>query len=677
MRFLEGPAGAGKTTQAVAQMRSWLDDGVNPREILVLVPQRTLGRPYQTALAEMDHPNAFDVQVVTFNGLAQRAVTLYWSLIAERAIPNWDGRDPTYLTIETAQYYMAEFVQPVIDAGFFDSLSIDRPRLIAQILNNLSAAAVNGFPLDEIPQRLTAAWGGHSSRLLVYKTAGDVAKQFRQHCLDNVLLDFSLQIEIFTKILFTEPTYQEHMRANHRYLILDNAEENFPVTLDFVNGLWDSLDDGLIVYDQDAGYRVFLGASPNEAYFFYSASDQTDRADAIHAQQPQVTQLAHSIADIVDRRRLPPEPEFDPMAAFEIGYENFYPQMIDWVADRVIDLIENGVSPREIVILAPFLGDALRFTLFNRFDNAGVPYVSHRPSRAIRDEPAARAILTLMKLTYEGWEVPPPRQDISQMLVHFIDDLDPIRAELLANVIYRPGKPLGSFDQINNEMQGRITYLAGERYELLRGWLLEAQDENYIIPPDHFIRRLFDFVSQPGFRFHADTDAGRIVAEMIESAVHFRRAVASDGLERWDKLAIQYISLVGDGVLAEYHYTSWHDENKDAVFIAPAYTFLMRNRFVDYQFWVDVGSNAWFERLEQPVTHPYVLRRDYQDGTVWTDEQEVAAQNDLMRRLLLGLIHRCRQQVFLGFADLGEQGYEQRGPLLRIFNRILGVYGQH
>jgi hypothetical protein len=40
-------------------------------------------------------------------------------------------------------------------------------------------------------------------------------------------------------------------------------------------------------------------------------------------------------------------------------------------------------------------------------------------------------------------------------------------------------------------------------------------------------------------------------------------------------------------------------------------------------------------------------------------------------RLMLGLVRRCRHRVYLGIADLGERGYEQRGPLLQAVQRVL------
>src|SRR5688572_30511185 len=111
-QFLEGPAGTGKTTQAVEQLNQWLRTDVPAQEILVLVPQRTLGRPYQRLLWQSEIPNAASVQIATLAGIAQRALSLYWPIIAPQAIPEWDGREPTFLNVETSQYYMTQFVEP-------------------------------------------------------------------------------------------------------------------------------------------------------------------------------------------------------------------------------------------------------------------------------------------------------------------------------------------------------------------------------------------------------------------------------------------------------------------------------------------------------------------------------------------------------------------------------------
>ncbi len=113
--------------------------------------------------------------------------------------------------------------------------------------------------------------------------------------------------------------------------------------------------------------------------------------------------------------------------------------------------------------------------------------------------------------------------------------------------------------------------------------------------------------------------------------------------------------------MAAQYVRSWQRQPEDAVLIAPAYTFLMRNQPVDHQFWLDVGALGWWERLNQPITHPYVLSRRWEPGHQWTDLDEYFARQEAMAELVIGLVHRCRKQVHLGLSELSESGSDQRG----------------
>jgi hypothetical protein len=132
--------------------------------------------------------------------------------------------------------------------------------------------------------------------------------------------------------------------------------------------------------------------------------------------------------------------------------------------------------------------------------------------------------------------------------------------------------------------------------------------------------------------------------------------------------------MVQQGVVAAQYIRSWDARVEGAVFLAPAYTFLMGNRPVDYQFWLEVGGHGWAERLYQPLTHPYVLSRRWPMGTPWTDAEEFESSQEALYRLAVGLIRRCRRAIFLGLSDLGESGYEMKGPFLRSIQRVLQDY---
>jgi len=107
------------------------------------------------------------------------------------------------------------------------------------------------------------------------------------------------------------------------------------------------------------------------------------------------------------------------------------------------------------------------------------------------------------------------------------------------------------------------------------------------------------------------------------------------------------------------------------VLITPATTFLMSNQPATYQFWLDAGSSGWWERIAQPLTHPYVLSANWEPGRLWTDTDEVAAQRERLSRLALGLTRRCRRHIFVVNTEISEQGVEQRGQLLLALHRLL------
>lgn len=679
--FVEGPAGTGKTTTAIDHIRAILDEGALSQHILVLVPHRALGQAYQTAFTEPAWPNGAQINIATLGGLARRGLETFWPLVAEKAGFAQPDQEPSFLTIETAQYYMARFVRDAIKTGVFDSVSMTPFDIMRQTLDNLSKAAVNDFPIDELASRLTAAWGGrHSSRPPVYGATQELAQEFRAHCLAHNLLDFSLQIDVFMQHLLHEPLYAQFARTRYRHLVADNIEESFPVVADFIRWLWPYLDSARLNYDMDGGYRIFLGADPGLMYTLSDGCDTHETLTQPVSTAPPVVALATELDAMLSPGMPLPDREasVNPREGFVYTSHKFYPQMVDWVASHVIDKVESGISPREIVVLAPFLGDSLRFSLVNRLEDAGVETVSHRPSRAVRDEPASRAVLTFMALAHPQWGFRPPLLDVADALQQAINELDPVRAWLLAQIVYRPGKDeLGAFDVIQPHTQQRITYLAGEKYEQLRGWLVDyqANPEDNNIPPDQFLSRLFgELLAQPGYGFHTDLDAGRAVAQLVESARKFRRTLYPTGTDDWDIVSHEYYDLVDQGLLGALYVSNWRDETRDAVFLAPAYTFLMRNRTVDYQFWLDLGSNFWWERLEQPLTHPYVLRRDYPAQQVWTDDMEFESRQRALRRLVIGLARRARKGVYAAISDLGEQGYEQRGPLLGVVQQLVQRY---
>lgn len=673
--FLEGPAGTGKTTAAANRLAYLLESGVPASTILVLTPQRTLALPYYDVLRRPDLAAGGQVAVLTMGGLARRLVELFWVLVAQDAGFSSPQRRPTFLSLETAQYYMASLVRPLIEVdGYFDTVKIERNRLYSQIIDNLNKAAVVGFPHTEIAGRLKAAWLGEETQRRMYDDVQACANRFRDFCKSHNLLDFSLQLALF-KDLWQLAQCRAYITQQFSHVIADNVEEDTPAAHAVLADLLQTCESALVVYDTDAGYRRFLGSDPDNAYTLKQRCKKSVLFSESLVTNPHVRALGRALAQTLDKP-VNGETGGDLRAALRYDDHRYYPQMLDWVAQEIMRLVEDhGVPPGEIVVISPYLSDALRFSLMNRLETLGIPVRSHRPSRALREEPASLCLLTLAQIAHPEWGMRPTAYDVAYALITAIDGLDLVRGQLLTQIVYRVkgGKPvLSPFEQIQPEKQNRITYVLGERYDLLRQWLA-----NYSTEPaaelDIFFSRLFgEVLSQRGFGFYNNFDRAETAANLISSAQKFRHVIEDTGLLAGGQpTAQEYVQMVQEGVIADQYIESWTLDAENAVLVAPAYTFLMSNRPVDYQFWLNVGSSGWSERLYQPLTHPYVLSLQWHPDQVWTDTAEVEVRRDMLYRLVMGLVNRCRKQIYLGFSELGEQGDQQRGELLQMIYRIL------
>jgi hypothetical protein len=675
--FLSGPAGCGKTTAAVERMRALLNAGLPGESILMLTPQRTLQEPYLDLLYSPERGAGGEVTPATIGGLARRMVDLFWPLAAEPAGFARPDQPPGFLTLETAQYYMAGIVRPLLEQGYFEAVTIERNRLYSQILDNLNKSAVAGFPHTEIGTRLDAAWLGEPAQRRVYADAQDCANRFRAYCLENNLLDFSLQLEVFANVLWPQEAVRAYLTRTYRHLIYDNLEEDGPRAHDLLRDWLPEFDSALLVYDQGGGYRKFLGADVDTGWALRELCGEQAVWQASLVVTKPIARLNNALAAAIlpesGAFRLPvsvEESDVSPAGAFSVIQSRFYPELLDAIAAETRRLLDEGLPPSEIVILAPYLSDALRFALMHRLEQIGVPVRSHRPSRSLRDEPASHALLTLSALAHPEWELRPPRFDLAYALMQSIDGLDLVRAQLLAEITYRQRDfTLTPFETIKPDVQERITYLLGERFARLRDWILFYRAGERL-PFDHFLRKLFgEVLSQPGFGFHSNFDSVRVAASLVESVKKFRTNLT--GLQDLSGLGLEYIAMLNDGVLAAQYIEGWSSQSADAVLVAPAYTFLMMNRPATIQFWLDVGASGWYERLSQPLTHPYVLARGWEPGRIWSDTDEVEASRESMARLVSGLLHRCREHLYIGTSELGESGFEQRGELIRAFQKVL------
>lgn len=673
--FLHGPAGTGKTTAGIYRLRNLVETGVPGRKILLYFPQRNLATKYQNSINELQYQGMSIPTSATYGGLARRIIELFWPNILETFDKLDRSLPPTFLTLESTLYFLSTIVEPLIfERGFFSNVAIQRNRLLSQILDNLNKAAVHGFPHTKFSQRLISSWIGDSAQEEIFLQAQESANLFRDFCYSRNLLDYSLQIELFTRALREIPLIFSYLRNQFSHLIYDNSEEDIPVSHDFIKSLMPSLASSLVIYDEGAGYRSFLGASPKSGLSLQGLCQDSVRFTKSFTSSDRLEQFNSLLIKALHGKPLIPPPGNSHGAVFSINYENYYPQMAARVAEKTRSLLNSGVSPGEIVVLAPFLSDTLRFLLEAEFSKQDIPSISHRPSRALRDEPVTGCLLTLAAFAHPTWEIHPSVYELALAFLQVFERIDLTRAYLLAKNALQPKSDseikLADFSDFAPSQQERISFYIGSKYQELLNWL-HTYSQNPPLSLDHFLSRLFsELLARPNFGFHHDLTKGRIASQIIESFSDFRQSAAA--ILRLDSLAAgkEYFRLVKTGVLANQYLRAWTEIPADKVLISPAYTFLLNNRASDYQFWLDLGSRGWYERIYQPLTNPYVLHREWPDGAQWSDADEMALNLDTLSCLVTGLVRRCRVEIIGYLTETDERGFEQKGLLLQSLNKL-------
>ena len=672
--FLTGYAGSGKTTIGKIYLKYLLEQKYPGNRILVVVPQRSLGITYADFLSNLDDHHGNLPSIQTISAISQKILRIFWPIIAPIFKFKTPNQQPTFLNIESAQYFMAKVCEPFFEQNYFSSIKAEKPRILSQILDNLNKSALVGFSHEEISDRLKTAWNQESKHLIAFDEAQICANAFRDYCYQYNLLDFSLQFEIFTQVIKDSFIVQQFLFNSFDYLLFDNCEEDTPVAHDLIIQWLPHFKSALIIRDKDAGFRSFLGADAKSADRLSENCHEIIESNDSFIVDSHLDDLISTYKKAIFHQ---PVPHVSQSVFNKLNFQHhkFFPEMIDSIVDQVNEYIHSGFEPGNIALLAPYVSNTLRFQIQQRMNEKRIKLITHRPSRSLREESITHSLITWIKIAYPEWKLSPSLYQFRTSITHSIGNMDPIRADLISRIALSKKEDfqLRPIEDIRPELLERITMQAIAQYHQIYHWILAYQSSKTEM--DVFLSRLFgEVLSQPGFGFHENFEGAEIAGRLIESMQNFRKNTSSHFSHSGGNWALDYISMLENGLISALYLQAWESTPLDAVYLAPAHTFLMQNRPVKIQFWLDIGNLGWWQRLMQPLTQPYVLSRNWSQGDIWTDLHEYENNQRNLDNLISGLIRRCSDHIHLHTTGYNETGDEQTGPLLKATQRILRSY---
>jgi hypothetical protein len=248
------------------------------------------------------------------------------------------------LNVEAAQYYFQQAVEPLLKQGYFDPnvvpVAMPWPRLIVQMLDDLNKAAMMGLPHTEVGQRLAQSLAAEAGNRVALEHAQICINRFREFCLARNLLDFSLRVETFYQHLWPVNGVRQFMINSYRHLIVDNLEEDNAFSHAVLSEWLPRTESALLINDEDAGFRILLGANWRTAQKLAELADETLRFSEARVAPAPMRQFGEHLSGILQGKRADKLPPLGPEMPFTFEQRRFYPQMVEGVADRVARLIE-------------------------------------------------------------------------------------------------------------------------------------------------------------------------------------------------------------------------------------------------------------------------------------------------------------------------------------------------
>lgn len=645
-----GPTGSGKTTLLKNKFIEIAEREKQTQICLVFVKNATSVTEWR---ASLDLKYQGPIKVYTYFGFIQKEITKYWGLIEAKLKQVERSIEPTFMNVETSHYLMSQLVDEARSReGAFAAINATSEQIAVQLIDNLNHAAMNRLSFSQVQTRLTKWANSDQEKITSYKQALMVMDKFRNECLESGCLDYSLITELYNQYLLSDTEYLQQLLAMYQYLIVDNLEKSIPAAQDLFLKIIQNAQESYLSFNPEGGFTSFFGGNPKLAQETFFPICEIISLDDSFTSSKQARELANSLTGKVLEGKVLQENDF---IKKEIQTD-LRGDMLLQVGAEITHLLEQGVMPGEIAIIAPLIDKVMDFTLEQYFTNQGYQLAHLNRNKRLVDEPFATVLITLAILVNPDWQL---ELNFSALVQTFslILKLDPIRSAILAEEIFKNKLQLPELEEL--QLRPRLGFDNSDKYDLLREWIKEKQAEK--LEMEHFFQIVFGELLAPLNPTEKDILACR---QIINSIARFKKVMKRYSYLKGETMGEKFIDMVLKGTLAA-DILFRPPSNEKQIILATPYTFLFSPyiKQVSYLFWLDVASERWLQSSTKELSNPYILSKEWQEADEWSDEVDQSIRKEQLINYIQSLLSKCTIGLYLANSYLDSRGWEQEGQL--------------
>ncbi|CZR96356.1 MULTISPECIES: hypothetical protein [Clostridioides] len=599
----------------------------NSRSIILLVPNNNTKIRYERFL-NLDYSE--ELKITTYIGFVKKELLKYWPLIIEKCNEiNKKTVSPTFISNSLSEYLIVQKVKEKrIQEGYFEDITGTNKSIANSIMTNINKAAFNLTDFDSIGEKIYSSKKNRDSIYrFSYTQMDEIISYYINSLLSNSILDNALSVYLYNQYLLTDDFYIKNLFKEVRYIIVDSLESSSNVEVDFIAKALDNVLESYIYIDYSKDYSVF------------------NNIDIDYINEKIISKINSQEKDKIKKKSIKIEDLYLLNAKVELNQSSqLYNEMLDLISNKIISLIESGVSPRDIAIISPINNTILEYQIRDSLIEKNIDVFNTKKDKKAIDYPYGNALVVATCIFYGYLDF--IKEDEYLSFLETLLEINRIKAFKLLNETRN-----SSIDDIDGYSQ----YCDILQY-------IEDKKKSDI--------KIHEFLIQFYIDKMLGLKAGKknvgLCKKIITESESFSESINLLGM-REEKIFIEALKTT----INDYYSVVDLEElkSKDKIVITTPYSYISSNIDRSIQIWVDIGSNAWNMKIEKDISNLIVLRKSFEEKKVYTNEMEEYYKKYYLYNTVYNLLLNANK-IYAYKSEYTINGYIQESMLYSILLKI-------
>lgn len=597
------------------------------RGIILLVPNATVKLKYERAL-NIDISEELNIN--TYIGFIKKEIIKFWPLITEQCnkIIN-KSISPRFIPSSLSEYIIINKVNNQRNTnGYFQDITGTNRSISNSIINNINKAALALIDFKYIGEKIYLSKKNKDSIMrFSYSQMDEIIDYYIRKLLENSMVDNAISIYLYTNYLINDERYIKYLSQEIKYLIVDSLEGCSNAEVDFINLLSNYTLDTYIYFNKTNDYSVFYNIDMEYIYenIINKIEDSSNSINSIK----EINNI--NLSDIY---LLPAEVKLNESS-------QLYSEMIDEVTSKVIELVNNDISLKDIAIISPINNTILDYQIKNVLNRNKINVFNTKKNNKIIDYPYSNALVVATCIFY-GYEDYIKEDEY----ISFI--------EILFNV---------------NRIQAYKIYRNKEKdngYKNLEQYIISKRSEKLKIS-----EFLIKFCIDKMLNLKEGIKNVDVCKNIIYESEAFIENIKLLGINNNKEEERVFIEVLKTTINDYYRVSDIADlKESNSIILTTPYSYISYDINRPIQIWVDIGSNAWSMKIEKDISNLIVLRKSFKENQTYTNEMEEYYKKYYLYNLIYNLLINAKE-VYAYKSEYTVNGYIQESILYSILLKLV------